>query len=53
MAVLVALSFLHLLDDAMPTLIRSIYPMIKDSVHLSFSRIGLITLTFPMTITVL
>ena len=48
MSVLVALSFSHLLNDTIQALIPSIYPIIKESFHLSYSQIGLITLTFQM-----
>ena len=46
--ILFALSFSHLLNDTIQSLIPAIYPIIKDSYHLSFSQIGLITLTFQM-----
>lgn len=46
--ILLALSFSHLLNDTIQSLIPAIYPIIKDSYHLSFSQIGLITLTFQM-----
>ncbi len=44
--VLFALSFSHLLNDTLQSLIPSIYPIIKSSYNLTFSQIGLITLTF-------
>lgn len=53
MSVLVALSFTHLLNDTLQSLIPSIYPLVKDSLHLSFSQIGLITLTFQMSASLL
>ncbi len=46
--ILFALSFSHLLNDTIQSLIPAIYPIIKNSYHLSFSQIGLITLTFQM-----
>lgn len=46
--ILFALSFSHLLNDTIQSLIPAIYPIIKDSYRLSFSQIGLITLTFQM-----
>ncbi|WP_379089870.1 MFS transporter [Pedobacter sp. UC225_65] len=46
--ILFALSFSHLLNDTIQSLIPAIYPVIKTSYHLSFSQIGLITLTFQM-----
>lgn len=46
--ILFALSFSHLLNDTLQSLIPAIYPVVKDSYHLSFSQIGLITLTFQL-----
>ena len=51
--ILLALSFSHLLNDTMQSLIPSIYPMVKDSFRLSFSQIGLITFTFQISASVL
>jgi FSR family fosmidomycin resistance protein-like MFS transporter len=51
--ILLALSFSHLLNDTMQSLIPSIYPMVKDSFQLSFSQIGLITLTFQVSASIL
>jgi len=48
MAILFALSFCHLLNDAIQALIPAIYPLLKDSFNLNFTQIGLITLTFQM-----
>ncbi|HZI32510.1 MAG TPA: MFS transporter, partial [Candidatus Binatia bacterium] len=48
MAVLFALSFSHLLNDAIQALIPAIYPLLKKTYALSFTQIGLITLTFQM-----
>ena len=52
-AVLAAISFSHLLNDMVQSLIPAIYPILKDSFHLSFAQIGLITLTYQMTASVL
>ncbi|RZK71225.1 MAG: MFS transporter, partial [Pedobacter sp.] len=46
--ILFALSFSHLLNDTIQSLIPAIYPLVKSSYHLTFSQIGLITLTFQM-----
>jgi FSR family fosmidomycin resistance protein-like MFS transporter len=51
--VLVAVSFCHLLNDTMQSLIPSIYPILKSSFHLNFGQIGLLTLTFQMTASIL
>jgi FSR family fosmidomycin resistance protein-like MFS transporter len=53
MAILFALSFCQLLNDAVQALIPAIYPLLKDSFKLSFTQIGLITLTFQMVGSVL
>jgi FSR family fosmidomycin resistance protein-like MFS transporter len=47
--ILVALSFSHLLNDLMQSLVPAIYPIIKDAYHLDFGQIGLITFTFQLT----
>jgi FSR family fosmidomycin resistance protein-like MFS transporter len=52
-AVLIALSFCHLLNDTIQALIPAIYPLLKDSFHLNFTQIGLITLTFQLVSSVL
>ena len=51
--VLVAVSFCHLLNDTMQSLLPSIYPILKAGFHLSFGQIGLLTLTFQMTASIL
>ena len=52
-AILVALSFSHLLNDMIQSLIPAMYPILKESFRLSFSQIGLITLTFQLTASLL
>ena len=42
-AVLVALSVSHLLNDTIQSLIAAVYPVLKDSYALTFTQIGLIT----------
>jgi FSR family fosmidomycin resistance protein-like MFS transporter len=51
--VLGALSFSHLLNDMMQSLIVSIYPLLKGEFHLSFVQIGVITLTYQMCASIL
>jgi len=51
--ILFALSFSHLLNDTIQSLIPAIYPVIKTSYKLSFSQIGLITLTFQLAASLL
>ena len=47
--VLVAISFSHLLNDAIQSFIPSIYPLFKGAFNLSFQQIGLITFTSQLT----
>ena len=51
--ILLALSFSHLLNDTLQSLIPSIYPMVKDAFRLSFSQIGFITFTFQISASIL
>ncbi|HSY44135.1 MAG TPA: MFS transporter, partial [Candidatus Acidoferrum sp.] len=53
MPVLLAISLCHLLNDTLQSLISAIYPIVKDSYHLSFTQIGLITFTFQCTASLL
>ena len=53
LGVLTALSFAHLLNDAMQSLIPAIYPILKSALHLDFVHVGLITLTNQLTASVL
>jgi FSR family fosmidomycin resistance protein-like MFS transporter len=43
--ILAAISFCHLLNDMMQSVIPAVYPILKTSYHLDFGQIGLITLT--------
>lgn len=51
--ILFAISFSHLLNDMMQSVIAADYPLLKQSFHFSFSQIGLITLTFQLTASLL
>ncbi len=51
--VLAAISVCHLLNDMMSSLLPAIYPLLKDSFHLSFAQVGLITLTYQTTASLL
>src|SRR3546814_11037947 len=51
--VLIALSVTHLLNDMIQSLIPAIYPIIKDAYHLDFVQVGLITLTFQISASLL
>lgn len=52
-AILLALSFSHLLNDLIQSLIPAIYPILKTSFNLTYSQIGYITLTFQLTASLL
>ncbi len=47
--VLGAISFVHMLNDMMQSLIVAIYPILKTGFNLSFLQVGLITLSFQLT----
>lgn len=51
--ILLAISFSHLLNDTIQSLIPAIYPVVKDSFSLTFAQIGLITLTFQLAASLL
>ncbi|KPC53351.1 MFS transporter [Amantichitinum ursilacus] len=51
--VLGAISFSHLLNDMIQSLFLAIYPILKGGFHLSFTQIGLITLTYQITASLL
>ncbi len=51
--VLLAISFCHLLNDMIQSLVPAIYPILKSSYALSFAQVGLITLGFQMTASLL
>ena len=52
-AVILALSFSHMLNDTMQSLIPALYPMLKENYQLNYTQIGLITLAFYMTAAIL
>jgi FSR family fosmidomycin resistance protein-like MFS transporter len=51
--ILFAISFSHLLNDMIQSLMPAIYPIIKTDFHLNFSQIGMITLVFQMSASIL
>jgi FSR family fosmidomycin resistance protein-like MFS transporter len=51
--VLAAISFCHLLNDMVQALLPSIYPILKTSFHLNFGQIGILTLTYQVTASLL
>src|SRR4051794_30794286 len=51
--VLAAISFAHLLNDTIQSLIPALYPILKTSFTLNFSQVGLLTLTLMLTASLL
>ena len=52
-SILFSISFAHLLNDLIQAIIPSIYPILKQNYHLSFSQIGLITFAFQLSASLL
>ncbi len=53
LGVLLAVSFSHLMNDLVQSLIPAIYPILKASFALDFGQVGLITLVFQLTASLL
>ncbi len=51
--VLAGISFSHFLNDTMQSLIASVYPILKDNYALDFAQVGMITLAFQFTASLL
>ncbi len=51
--VLAAVSFCHLLNDMVQSLLPSIYPILKSSFHLDFTHLGFLTLTYQIVASLL
>jgi len=51
--ILFSISFVHLLNDCVQAVLPAIYPMLKAELALSFTQVGLITLTFQCTASLL
>ncbi|MCD6071870.1 MAG: Fosmidomycin resistance protein [Microvirga sp.] len=51
--ILAAISVSHLLNDLIQSLLPAIYPILKDNYRLDFGQIGLLTLTFQMSASLL
>ncbi|MBV9081423.1 MAG: MFS transporter, partial [Acidobacteriaceae bacterium] len=51
--ILAVISFCHLLNDLVQSLIPSIYPILKSSYALSFGQLGLMTLAYQLTASLL
>src|SRR5271168_4752532 len=52
LAVLGAISFSHLLNDMMQSLLPAIYPVLQARYGLSFTQVGIITLVYQLTASV-
>jgi MFS transporter, FSR family, fosmidomycin resistance protein len=52
-SIILSLSFCHLLNDMMQSLVPALYPILKNSYGLTFSQVGLITLAFQCTASML
>jgi MFS transporter, FSR family, fosmidomycin resistance protein len=52
-SILAAISFCHMLNDMMQSLLPALYPMLKSSYALSFGEIGLLTFTYQITASLL
>lgn len=52
-SILAAISVSHLLNDMIQSLILAIYPLLQNQFSLSFTQIGLITLTYQITASLL
>ncbi len=50
---LAAVSFCHLLNDMVQSLLPSIYPILKSSFHLDFTHLGFLTLTYQIVASLL
>jgi len=46
--ILAAISFCHLLNDMLQSLLPAIYPLLKSQLVLTFGQVGLITLTYQI-----
>ena len=47
--VLMAICICHLLNDSMQSILPAVFPMIKDTFHLSFVQVGAISLVIQLT----
>jgi FSR family fosmidomycin resistance protein-like MFS transporter len=51
--ILAGISFCHLLNDMLQSVIPAIYPLLKSAYHLDFGQVGLIALTVSLTASLL
>ncbi|MCD2182545.1 MFS transporter [Rhizobium sp. GN54] len=52
-SIIVAVSVCHMLNDIMQSLLTSLYPLLKDNYALDFVQIGLLTMAFQVTASLL
>ncbi len=50
--ILITLSFVHCMNDALQSVISASYPILKDDLALSFAQIGMITLSYQIAASV-
>lgn len=53
MGILLSLSLCHCCNDALQAVVNSLYPLIKDDLSLSFIQIGVITLCYQLSASIL
>lgn len=53
LAVLLAASACHLINDTMQAVLLSVYPLLRDSYALTFTQIGMVTMVFQVTASIL
>ncbi len=53
LGILLAISASHFINDMVQSLLPSLYPLLKENLDLNFTQIGLITLTFQCTASLL
>jgi len=52
-AIILMVSFGHMVNDVMQSLLAAIYPLLKDNYNLTYMQIGLLTFTFQVTASLL
>ena len=53
MGILISLSICHCCNDALQAVVNSLYPIIKDDLAISFTQVGIITLFYQISASVL
>src|SRR5689334_614239 len=51
--VLFGIAFCHLLNDMMQSLLSAIYPQLKANLDLNFAQVGMISMTYQLTASLL